>query len=87
MLKMSAPVHDAVCTDRGDVQIKMTAKRSIGLRHPCNHLIVFKIVSPTEAEIFYDGPGKIVWENAGPMRPNGQRSISLSKIDRLRISF
>jgi hypothetical protein len=83
LLKMSAPVHDAVCSDRGDVQIKITAKRSIALRHPCNHLIIFQVVSPTEAEIFYDGPGAIVWENAGPMQSNGQRSISLKKIKSL----
>ena len=83
LLKMSAPVHDAVCSDRGDVQIKITAKRSIALRHPCNHLIIFRVVSPTEAEIFYDGPGGIVWVNAGPMQSNGQRSISLKKIESL----
>ena len=84
LLKMSAPVHDAVCEDRGDVQIKITAKRSIALRHACNHLIIFQVVSPAEAEIFYDGPGNIVWENAGRMQSNGQRSISLKKIDGLR---
>ncbi len=69
-----------------DVQIKITAKRSIGLRHPCNHLIIFRVLSPAEAEIFYDGPGTIVWENAGPMQSNGQRSISLTKIESLRLS-
>jgi hypothetical protein len=84
LLKMSAPVHDAVCGDRGDVQIKITAKRSIALRHPCNHLVVFQVVSPTEAEIFYDGPGAIVWDKAGRMQSNGQRSISLKKIDDLQ---
>jgi hypothetical protein len=52
-------------------------------RHPCNHLIIFQVVSPTEAEIFCDGPGGIVWENAGPMQSNGQRSISLKKIESL----
>jgi hypothetical protein len=35
LLKMSAPVHDAVCDDRGNVQTKITAKRAIALRHPC----------------------------------------------------
>jgi hypothetical protein len=57
---------------------------SIALRHPCNHLIIFQVVSPTEAEIFYDEPGNVVWENSGPMQSNGQRSISLKKIDGLR---
>src|SRR5947209_8079688 len=35
LLKMSAPVHDAVCNDRGDVQIKITAGNSIAMRHAC----------------------------------------------------
>ena len=65
------------------MQIKITAN-SIALRHACNHLIIFQVVSPQEAEIFYDGPGNIVWENAGPMQSNGQRSLSLKKIDGLR---
>jgi hypothetical protein len=81
LLKMSAPIHDAVCGDRGDVQIKITASASVALRHECNHLVVFRIVSPEEAEIFYDGPGALVWENCGPKQSNGQRKISLKKID------
>jgi hypothetical protein len=83
-LKMSAPVHDAMCADRGDVQIKITARGSVALRHPCNPLVIFQAVSPSEAEISYDGSGKIAWDNAGPMQSNGQRSISLTKIEALR---
>ncbi len=83
LLKMSAPVHDAVCGDRGDVQIKITAGKSVALRHECNHLIVFRIISPEEAEIFYDGPGAPIWANCGPKQSNGQRKISLKKVDTL----
>jgi len=80
LLAMSAPVHDAVCSERGDVQIKITAGRSIGLRHPCEHLIVFRIISPKEAEIAYDGPGEPAWESAGPKQSNGQRGIGLKRL-------
>ena len=35
----------------------------------CERLVVLRIVSPEEAEVMYDGPGK-----------NGQRRISLRKL-------
>jgi hypothetical protein len=43
-------------------------------------LIVLKILSPEEAEIVYDGPGAPVWERAGPLQKNGQRTIALSTL-------
>jgi hypothetical protein len=52
----SHPGHDAYDT-KGDVQIKMTAGRSVSLYDTCARLVVLKIVSPEEAEIVYDGPG------------------------------
>ena len=35
---MSRKGHDGICKTRGEVQIKITAKESIAMRHPCNHL-------------------------------------------------
>jgi hypothetical protein len=74
--------HDARCPTRGDVQIKITAGNSIAFRGPCHWLIVFKIISPEEAELIYDGPGAGLWEKAGGGRTasNGQRRLSLSKL-------
>ena len=68
LLPMSAPSHDAICKDRGKVQIKITAGKSVAFRHECEHLIVLRIISPQEALVEYDGPGKPVWENSDQYR-------------------
>jgi hypothetical protein len=82
LLPASQKGHDARCPTRGDVQIKITAGNSIALRGPCQHLIVFKIVSPEEAELVYDGPGANLWELAGNGKTSssGQRRLSLSRL-------
>ena len=74
--------HDAF-DENGDVQIKMTAGKSVGMYSCCNRLVVLKVVSTDEAEIVYDGPGNIAWENAGKVAKNGQRSISLARLKKL----
>ena len=80
LLPASAPGHDAVCTTRGNVQIKITGGKSIALRGECDHLIVLRFVSPQEAEIVYDGRGDLAWQLSGPLQKNGQRTVSLSKL-------
>jgi hypothetical protein len=82
LLPASAPGHDAICSTRGNVQVKITAGQSVAIRAACDHLIVLRIVSPKEAQIVYDGPGAPAWEIAGPMQSNGQRRVSLSKLAR-----
>jgi hypothetical protein len=76
--------HDGLCKTRGEVQIKITAKRSIGLRHSCNHLVVLKMDQyGKEAEIVYDGPGAPVWALVAHKKvpSNGQFSVSLAAIE------
>jgi hypothetical protein len=75
----SHPVHDAYDA-HGDVQIKMTGGKSISLYSTCNRLVVLRIASPSQAEIVYDGPGDTVWQNAGKIQKNGQRAISLARL-------
>jgi hypothetical protein len=70
--------HDAYDAN-GDVQIKMTAGRSIAMRATCIRLVVLRVVCPEEAEIVYDGPGAPAWDCAGKAR-NGQRVVSLAKL-------
>lgn len=50
----------------------------------CDRLAVLRIVSPAEAEIVYDGPGMLAWENASKMAKNGQRRISLARLKSIR---
>jgi hypothetical protein len=65
--------HDAKCATRGNVEVKITARKHVAFRRECNHLIVLKIVSPSQAEIVYDGPATGIWANAGKTASNGQR--------------
>jgi hypothetical protein len=73
--------HDARCTLRGDVEVKITAGKNISMRGPCNHLIVLKVVSPQYAEIVFDGSGIGLWEDAGKTASNGQRRVSLVSLE------
>lgn len=75
----SQPCHDAYDCD-GDVQIKLTGGKAVSMYSECQRLVVLRIVSTTEAEIAYDGPGAAAWAAAGPMAKNGQRRISLSRL-------
>jgi hypothetical protein len=62
LYEMSRKGHDGLCKTRGEVQVKITSKKSIALRHPCNHLIVLKMDQHgKKAEIVYDRPGAPVW--------------------------
>jgi hypothetical protein len=76
---MSHSRHDGYDAN-GDVQIKMTAGKSVAMYATCDRLVVLRIVSPKEAEIVYDGPGEPAWQQAGKMGRNGQRVISLSRL-------
>jgi hypothetical protein len=64
----------------GDVQIKMTAGKSVAMYATCDRLVVLRFVSPEEAEIVYDGPGQLAWEKAGKIGKNGQRVVSLARL-------
>ena len=79
LYSMSRPGHDAYNSD-GDVQIKMTAGKSVAMYSECIRLVVLRVVNPEEAEIIYDGPGAPVWAAAGKVAKNGQRSIGIGKL-------
>ena len=70
---MSKPGHDAFDAN-GDVQIKLTAGKSIAMYACCVRLVVLRVVSPEEAEIVYDGAG----------HPLGTRPVRCRKTDSAR---
>ena len=76
----SYPGHDAHDGKGGDVQIKMTAGKSIAMYAESIRLVVLKVISPEEAEIVYDGPGAPAWAVAGKIGKNGQRVVRLSRL-------
>jgi hypothetical protein len=86
LLSMSNAGHDSIDADDKEVQIKLTASKSISISADCQRLIVLRIVPPEEAEIVYDGPGAPVWAAAGKMQKNGQCKISLAKLAVIRSS-
>ncbi len=80
LYRNSHPGHDAHDGKGGDVQIKMTAGKSVAMYETSVRLVVLKVVSSKEAEIVYDGPGAPVWNVAGKVGKNGQRVVSLSRL-------
>jgi len=78
----SQPTHDPY-DDDGDVQIKLTAGNRISMYECCERLVVLRVILPDEAEIVYDGPGQPAWDAAGKMAKNGQRPISLYRLQSL----
>lgn len=79
LYEMSRPGHDAYDKD-GDVQIKMTAAKSVAMYATAKRLVVLRVVSPSAAEIVYDGPGDLAWNQARHNPRNNQRTISLKKL-------
>lgn len=76
----STKAHDAYDKAGRQVQVKITQRETVALRHDCERLIVMRVSGDDCAEVVYDGPGAPAWANAGNPGTNGQRSISLSKL-------
>jgi hypothetical protein len=83
---MGRPGHDACDSEGCEVQIKMTAGRSVSLYADCQRLVVLQVVSPEEAEIVYDGPGAPAWACANKAGKNAQRVVTLKKLRALQVS-
>ncbi len=73
--------YDADCKKRGKVQIKMIGGNIVALNGPCDHLVVFQIIPPTQAKLVYDGPSNGLFESR-PGKPNKQRKVSLKQLER-----
>ncbi|MBY6204145.1 DUF6998 domain-containing protein [Halomonas denitrificans] len=75
--------HDAKSRDGRNVEVKLTQRTSVGIRHKPEHLIALHRAKGGPVRVVYNGPGAFAWENAGRMQSNGQRSISLSQLESL----
>jgi hypothetical protein len=87
LLPNSTKTHDAVSKDGKHVQIKATQVQGISISSEPDYLIAIKLFSDGSWEEVYNGPGKLVWDNAGKMQKNGQRPISLNKLKKLMTSM
>ena len=83
LLPSSSERHDAVAKDGRMVQIKATQIKTTSLSSEPEHLIVLKLDKRGQAEEIYNGPGKPAWDGCGKRQKNGQRQISLAKLQRL----
>jgi hypothetical protein len=80
LLPHSSAGHDAVSREGKNVEIKVTQRKSIGLRSKPDHLLVLKLNPDGNADVVFNGPGELAWNQAGKMQKNGQKAISLSKL-------
>ena len=83
LLQNSYETHDAVSSDGRYVQIKATQVKGVSISSEPKYAIVIKLFPDGSWEEIYNGPGKLVLENAGKMQKNCQRHISLSKLKSL----
>ena len=83
LLTASYETHDAIAPDGRYVQIKATQVNRIAISSEPDYLIVIKLLPDGSFEECYNGTGAVVWNSAGPMQKNGQRSISLAKLIKL----
>ena len=84
LLPAGAPIHDAVDGKGQLYQIKATGGSSIGIRSCPDNLLVLKLHRDGTLTEVYNGSGQPAWDAAGAMQKNGQRSIGLAKLRRLR---
>ena len=81
--------YDAIDSEGRRVEIKTTTRRSVSLSASGTHaerLIVVVLDRHGNPSIAYDGECDIAWAAAGKPQKNGQRSISLSRLDQLQAS-
>ena len=83
LLTASAKTHDARAQDGKMIQIKATQRDRIAISSEPDYLIAIRIHSDGSYEEIYNGPGNVVWQAAGPMQKNGQRSISTAKLSNI----
>ena len=83
LLPHSTETYDAISKADKKVQIKATQGTQVGIRSKPDYFIALKLYRDGNAEEIYNGPGKLVWENAGKMQKNGQRPITLAKLKSL----
>lgn len=78
--RASTQGHDAIAKDGRQVEVKLTQRTSVGIRHQPEHLITLHRPKGGPVCIVFNGPGSVAWLNAGQIQSNGQRSISLKRL-------
>lgn len=80
----SEEIHDAKAADGRLIQIKATQVNLVSISSEPEWLLVLKIHKDGAFSEKYNGPGKLAWVHCGKMQKNGQRQISLTKLQELQ---
>ena len=81
LLPNSTPVHDAVAPGGRLVQIKTTQRKAVSSYDgQPDHLVVLRLLPDGSIEECFNGPGEIAWQFVGPVSKNGQRRISVTRL-------
>ena len=75
--------YDAVGPDGRQVEIKLTQGTRVALRHAPQHLIVLHRPKGERIRVVYNGPGQAVWDRCGKVQKNGQRPITIVRLQGL----
>lgn len=79
--KSSKKGYDALDENNNQVQIKVTQRNKVGMRHNPQKLLVLKLNSDTlDFEEIYYGNGDKAWDLANKLNSSGQRFITLNKL-------
>ena len=87
LLPSSHATHDARDTHGRYVQIKLTQINSISIYEKPDWLIVLKLEKKgagCDVRVVYNGDGAAAWVQCGKLQKNGQRRVSLSKLEKLQ---
>jgi hypothetical protein len=83
LLSQNETGHDAMTKDNRRVEIKTTQRKSVAFRSIPEQVIVLRLLASGDAELIYNGPGRIASRAFGKTRRNGQRSAACSSLARL----
>ncbi len=83
LLPATTEGHDALGPNGELVQIKLTQRRTIGLRSAPQHLLVLRLDRDGDVAEVYNGPGERPWQVSGPRQANGQRQLGLGRLEQM----
>lgn len=86
LYKPSYKCHDGYLECSTKVQIKMTQGSYIILSSKPQHLLILKLTKEGAIDELYYDDGTLIWENATPNLKNDNRRISLTLINKIKIS-
>jgi hypothetical protein len=86
LMPASTEGYDAIAPDGRTVEIKATQRTSVAIQADVkvpDHLIVMKIEPDGAVNVVYNSHAAPAWDLAGAPQKNGQRRISLAKLEAL----